>query len=103
MPGRDKTGPAGMGPMTGRGLGDCGGSRVYRRGGRSGRGFGFGRGYGRGCERGFGRRLGFGYYRDPVDVVPYDEKKGMENYIADLEREVADIKRQLEEISKIEE
>ena len=36
MPFRDQTGPMGQGPMTGRGLGPCGG------------GMGYGRGYGRG-------------------------------------------------------
>lgn len=40
MPGLDSTGPRGQGPMTGRGMGFCGG------GGR-GRGGGYGRGWGR--------------------------------------------------------
>lgn len=44
MPQLDKTGPAGLGPMTGRGMGPCGAG--MRRG--------WGRGYGRGF--GFGRR-----------------------------------------------
>ncbi|MBN1355218.1 DUF5320 domain-containing protein [bacterium] len=58
MPGGDRTGPAGMGPMTGRAAGYCAGysmpgymNPVY------GRGFGFG--WGRG--RGFGRGLGWGF------------------------------------------
>lgn len=42
MPGGDRTGPTGMGPMTGRGLGYCSGFT------------GFGR-FARGRERGFGR------------------------------------------------
>lgn len=50
MPGGDGTGPAGMGPMTGRAAGYCAGYRVpgYANpvGGR--RPFGFGRGAGRG-------------------------------------------------------
>lgn len=57
MPAGDRTGPGGMGPMTGRGMGYCGGydapgwasrgpgQRLYGRGGRSG-GPGFGRGGG---------------------------------------------------------
>ena len=45
MPRFDQSGPLGQGPMTGRGLGPCGG------------GLGFGRGYG----RGFGWRR-WGYY-----------------------------------------
>jgi hypothetical protein len=41
MPGFDGTGPAGQGPMTGRGMGPCSGNAGYgqRFGGR--RGFGF--------------------------------------------------------------
>lgn len=62
MPGGNGTGPAGMGPMTGRGAGLCAGYAVpgYANpvGGRGlGMGFGGGRGIGRG--RGFGR--GFGW------------------------------------------
>ncbi len=47
MPGGDRTGPMGMGPMTGRGLGYCGGPGApgYARG-ASGWGGGFGRGFG---------------------------------------------------------
>ena len=54
MPGRDRTGPAGMGPMTGRGWGDCADygapNAAFRRG--------YGPGYGRGGwgGRGGGRR-----------------------------------------------
>ena len=60
MPGGNRTGPAGMGPMTGRGAGFCAGYAApgcaNPVGGR-GYGIGFGRGMGRG--RGFGR--GFGW------------------------------------------
>jgi len=53
MPGRDNTGPTGMGPMTGRGLGNCGGNRaVGGQGPGLGRGLGFGRGRGQGGRRG---------------------------------------------------
>jgi len=71
MPGGDRTGPMGAGPMTGRGAGYCAGYNMpgymnpvwgnnYARGGGFGRGFGrgFGMGYGRG--RGFGRGYGMG-------------------------------------------
>jgi len=64
MPGGNGTGPAGMGPMTGRGAGFCAGYAVpgYANpvGGR-GYGMGFGRGRGMGRGRGFGR--GFGLCR----------------------------------------
>ena len=42
MPGGDRTGPQGMGPRTGRGLGDCAPTDQPR----YGYGFGFGRGRG---------------------------------------------------------
>jgi len=61
MPGGDRTGPLGYGPMTGRGMGLCGGnpSPGYMFGGPGlGLGRGFGRGFGLG--RGFGRGMGFG-------------------------------------------
>lgn len=54
MPAGDRTGPMGMGPMTGRGAGYCGGQGSPG----WGSGAGFGRGYGRGG--GFGFRGGFG-------------------------------------------
>jgi hypothetical protein len=44
MPGFDGTGPLGLGPGTGWGLGPCGAGRALRRGFRPG--FGYGRGLG---------------------------------------------------------
>ena len=68
MPAGDRTGPMGMGPMTGRGTGYCGGygapgwgTAMGFRGGRGG-GYGF-RGRGGGFGRGFGR--GWGGYNAP--------------------------------------
>jgi len=64
MPGGDRTGPLGLGPMTGRAAGYCAGYGVpgfanpYVWGG-FGRGRGWGRGWGRGFGRGWGRRWGF--------------------------------------------
>ncbi len=49
MPGRNKTGPLGQGPLTGRGAGFCG-----RNAGMPGQG------NGPGCGLGFGRGRGFG-------------------------------------------
>lgn len=76
MPGFDGTGPAGMGPMTGWGLGYCNpyyadygpapmpnpGYWVpsYGRGFGRGPGFGRGRGFRRGFRTGFGRGRGYG-------------------------------------------
>ena len=54
MPGQDQTGPAGMGPMTGRGAGYCAPGQMNNAG--PGFGLGRGRGFGRGMGRGFGYR-----------------------------------------------
>jgi len=88
MPGGDRSGPAGMGPMTGRAAGFCAGYPTpgymnpyggrYPYGGFGmgrgwGRGFGRGMGFGRG--RGWGRGYGYGYYNPypsaPVSPYPY--------------------------------
>ena len=66
MPGGDRTGPNGMGPMTGRGMGFCNGLNAP--------GYaspGFGRGFGRGRGMGFGRGMGrgFGFRRAAVTPV----------------------------------
>ena len=63
MPRGDGTGPAGMGPMTGRAAGYCAGYSVpgYMNP-IPGRGWGFGRGWGRGRSWGRGRGWGRGAY-----------------------------------------
>jgi hypothetical protein len=89
MPGGDRTGPMGMGPMTGRAAGYCASYPIpgYMNpyGGRLGLGFGWGRGRG----RGFGwRRIGFPYgamayapnggalpYADPYALYDTEEKE----------------------------
>ncbi|MFX0174931.1 MAG: DUF5320 domain-containing protein [Candidatus Hodarchaeota archaeon] len=65
MPGGDRTGPRGLGPMTGRALGYCAGynSPGYARGPGMGRGWGRGIGWVRGRGRGWG-------YRSPI-YAPY--------------------------------
>jgi hypothetical protein len=63
MPRRDRTGPWGEGPRTGRQMGPCGGGAQPDTPARPGwRGFGFGRGFGGGFGpgRGFGLGRGFG-------------------------------------------
>jgi len=53
MPRGDRTGPNGMGPMTGRGAGYCAGYAApgYANGGYAGGGYGMGGGRGRGYRR----------------------------------------------------
>lgn len=62
MPRGDKTGPTGMGPMTGRAAGRCAGIDTPEVDNSAfGRGRGMGRGRGRaagGCGRGLGRGMG---------------------------------------------
>ena len=55
---RDGTGPMGLGPLTGRGLGVCAGSRAVRYGAGLGMGMGLGLGLKMACRRGFGRGFG---------------------------------------------
>lgn len=78
MPAGDRTGPWGLGPRTGRGLGYCSGyptpGFMYPGPGMGlGRGFGFGRGFGRGMRMGRGRgfwrpRFG-GFYGFPYSAM----------------------------------
>ncbi len=72
MPGGDRTGPMGMGPMTGRASGYCAG---YTNPGYinpvAGRGFGLGRGGGRGRGGGFGRGFGRGWGLSAWGANPY--------------------------------
>lgn len=84
MPGQDRTGPLGQGPLTGRGLGLCGG----------GRGIGFRRGFGRGCGRGFGWRVG----AEQVTLTKEQEKKILEAELAEIEAEKVEIGKRLKEI-----
>ena len=56
MPGGDRTGPMGMGPMTGRAAGFCAG---FGAPGFASGGPGLGRGWGRGFGRGWGRGYGW--------------------------------------------
>ena len=102
MPGGDRTGPMGAGPMTGRRLGYCtGGKGTAPRLGRFG-GAGYGRGYygcGRGPGRGFGR--GFGYsdiaYPD-FDDRYIDKEKMLKDQVDFLEEELKNAKEQLQNL-----
>lgn len=122
MPKGDKTGPEGLGPRSGRGLGYCTGyeSPGYTQGVPRG-GRGYGRGYGREFGRGFGRGFGWGrgrryhlypddmYYPHPYPVYPTesnhemnkeDEKHYLENVVQSLENELKNIKNRLKELGK---
>lgn len=93
MPGGDRTGPMGAGPMTGRGMGYCGG---YQRPGvynpiAGGRGwFGFGRGGG-----GFGWRNRYYATGIPGWVAPTPEQE-----TADLKAQADLLKSQMDAIQR---
>lgn len=99
MPLGDRTGPAGMGPMTGRAAGYCAGyaipgymNPIPGRGwfGR-GRGGGWGKGRFRGDFRGWGA-----YYENPF--YPNPPELSTEEELAFLKEEAATLKQQLEEV-----
>ena len=113
MPGGDRTGPMGAGPMTGRAAGYCagygvpgymnpvpGGGRGFWRFGRGfGRGLGFGRGFGRGYRHWYWAtgvpgwaRFG-GYW--PGAAVPW---YGQPASAGSREGEVEDLKAQASEL-----
>jgi hypothetical protein len=65
MPGRDRTGPAGAGPMTGRGMGICAANMPT--------------GFGRGCRRGRGQ--GFGLRASSAPGLTLSELKAQRDRI----------------------
>jgi hypothetical protein len=106
MPGGDRTGPEGRGPMTGRRAGFCTGNQAP---GYEKPRYGFGRGLGRGSGRGYGR----GFLRRDTTPEPYyhpntypqaiskdEEKTYLEETAKNLEQEIKSIRKRIEEISK---
>jgi len=89
MPGGDRTGPLGYGPMTGRAMGYCAGYDIP--------GFAnpcFGRGFGRGYGRGFRRR----FWREPVNLTKEEEAKILEAELKEIEAEKEAIEKRLKEM-----
>jgi len=99
MPRGDRTGPNGLGPMTGRRMGYCTG---YNTPGYINQGFGRGqgmrRGFGQGFGRGFGRRANWDY-ETPVSPVQYKEPT-KEEFLKELEAEKADLEKVIKELKK---
>ncbi len=113
MPGRNGTGPNGMGPMTGRGAGPCGGSAGQGWTNRAGGGFGMGYGRGGGRGRGWrqdwsggpwGGRRGGGYGAAYGYPVPYGqpdpdlEKQALADQAKALQAQLDSIQNRLAEI-----
>ncbi len=105
MPRGDRTGPQGMGSMTGRGMGFCSGYDApgYASPGAGGfgrgRGMGFGGGWGRGMGRGmaWGRGGGARWYAPPAYGYGYETGYGP-MYPADPKQEKTFIEAQLKGI-----
>ncbi|NBJ15983.1 MAG: hypothetical protein FNP40_10580 [Dehalobacter sp. 4CP] len=87
MPGRDGTGPRGVGAMTGRGFGPCAGVNAPNYGVYCGRGFG--RAYGRGFGLGFNANFG---YNQPADKEVLRAQKDQ------LEKMIENINKRIEEM-----
>ncbi len=91
MPGGDRTGPVGAGPMTGRRLGFCVGNDEP--GAFYNRGYGFGRGAGMGYRHGLGSRFGRRFMWRSAPVPEYETGTGNEKKY--IEREIEDLKEHL--------
>ncbi|RLD08216.1 MAG: hypothetical protein DRI44_10080 [Chlamydiae bacterium] len=113
MPRGDRTGPDGMGPMTGRGLGYCSGydSPGYTKGtprggaGYGGRFFGNGGGYGRGFGRGVGYGRGFSWrasapYASSVPYEPQDELRALKNEAKQMKESLEAVNERIGELEK---
>ena len=99
MPAGDGTGPMGVGPMTGRGAGYCGGfSMPGYMNPMPGRGRGMGRGWGQGRGWGGGRGWRHGYY--PMGVPGGPPSYGTAPYYAPTsgEHEVQALRTQAEQL-----
>ena len=91
MPGGDRTGPAGAGPMTGRRLGFCVGNEEP--GASYGRAYGYGRGPGLGFRHGLRGRFHRGYAWGSIPAPAYEQDSPNERKY--LEREIEDLKEHL--------
>ncbi len=118
MPFGDRTGPLGLGPMTGRAAGYCAGYSVpgYMNP-IPGRGWGwFGRGRGRGWGRGWGRGFGRGwvypyampyspnFYDYPYgpDITPQQEVDMLKQQAKTLQEEIKAIYERVNELESLE-
>lgn len=101
MPRGDGTGPLGLGPRTGRGLGYCSGYSTP--GYITGAGFGGGLGLGRrrGGGFGLGLRNRAPYYPPAVAYPPVQATSStLQSQLNSLQQALADVQRRLDELSK---
>lgn len=109
MPRGDRTGPSGMGPMTGRAFGYCAGyeapgfitaagpGRGMARGfgGARGRG-GYGLGMGRGRGYGVGGPGYYGMGPAPIPAAPENQKQMLKDELTALEERMRFLQREME-------
>ena len=94
MPGRDKRGPRGEGPLTGRGFGSCGQEEEINRA------------FGRGAGAGFGRGAGIGFGRErfleekPANLSKEEEKKILSAQLKEIEDQKQRIEKTLKKIEE---
>ena len=111
MPRGDRTGPQGMGPMTGRGMGYCAGYNTPGFANPAGAGFGRGMAWGRGrgplgggrgmaWGRGGGGWGGYGYRAAPPAYPPAFPPSTPEDEQTYLETELEGLKAYMETIQK---
>ncbi len=104
MPRGDRTGPAGLGPMTGRAAGYCAGYPVPGYMNPIPGGGGFGRGWGRGFGwRGMGYPSGYGYsygYPGPYTegIPPEQEADMLKQQAKAMENELEAMRKRLKEL-----
>ncbi len=95
MPGRDRTGPNGLGSMTGRRMGFCADNSNLN---YSNRGLGYGRGNRGGFGLGRGYGLGFGYGNINIENNPsVSDKTIIENDIRILKDQLSSLEEQLKQ------
>ena len=111
MPGRDRTGPRGMGPMTGRGLGYCAGAgapgyvnpvpgfgRGFGRGGRGWRHWYYATGLPGWVRSGYGPAWDYGPFGQPM--TEEQEIELLTNQAEAFKHELGAITQRLEELEK---
>ncbi len=81
MPSRDKTGPLGQGPLTGRGMGFCNSEGALVRP------------WCRGFRKGFGR----GFITQPLELTPEEKKKVLESELKEIEDYKKEIEKKLKD------
>jgi len=101
MPGRDKTGPMGQGPMTGRRMGTCSGENAAAYPQERGWGFGRGRRFrGRGRGFGFGFGFGFGPHGSGAGISTESEMALLRDQISQLKHEQEELEKHLRTLEK---